>query len=313
MKISAVIPAYNSAEFLKEAIDSILQQSCPVDEIIVVDDGSTDKTQQIAESFGNQITYIKQANQGPSAARNKGILAAEGDWIAFLDADDQWTANKIERQLTALKKEPSLKLIAADMSEIDPLGTLLVESVLAKHDLLERFRALNGSAVHNALASLVSKNFIPTGTVLVEKAALIESNLFNPMIRFGEDLELWAKIACNHPIACLPEVMMLRRQHDNNATQNSLAMLEDLIKVMQSIKSWGNEKLKEQDKNANQLLASAFSNLGYWYFSQENYPQARGFFLNSLQESPNKRALVYAIACCAPGQLIKMVKRIKSN
>ena len=313
MKISAVIPAYNSAEFLKEAIDSILKQTHPVDEIIIVDDGSTDQTQQVVESFGDQITYIKQANQGPSAARNNGILAAKGDWIAFLDADDQWTADKIEQQLNALKKAPTLKLIAADMAEVDQTGDLLIESVLAKHNLLEQFRSLNGKPLPNALASLVTKNFIPTGTVLAERAVLIESECFNPQIRFGEDLELWAKIACNHPITCLPEVMMLRRQHGNNATQNSEAMLKDLIKVMQSVKRWGRDKLKEQNNDASQLVASALSDLGYWHFSQENFQEARKNFLKSLKESPNTRALIYVTICCTPDRLIKMARKIKNN
>ncbi len=312
MKISAVIPAYNSAKFLKEAIDSILQQTHPVDEIIIVDDGSTDQTEAIAKSFENKVHYIKQENKGPSAARNRGIMAATGDWIAFLDADDQWTANKIEKQLAALHKEPALKLIAADMSETDQSGNLITESVLAKHDLLKNFQALNGAALSNALASLVTKNFIPTGTVLVERAVLIESELFNSEIRFGEDLELWAKIACKYPITCLPEVMMLRRQHGNNATQNSEAMLKDLVKVMQSVKKFGSERLKEQNKNPNQLVTSALADLGYWYFSQENYPKARKAFMESLKESPNRRALIYAVACFTPRILINSIKTIKT-
>jgi glycosyltransferase involved in cell wall biosynthesis len=313
MKISAVIPAYNNAQFLKEAIDSILKQTHPIDEIIIVDDGSTDQTQQIADSFGDQITYIKQQNQGPSAARNNGILAAKGSWIAFLDADDQWTPHKIERQLSALKSEPALKLIAADMAEVNQAGDLWFKSVLAKHNQLEQFRALNGKPLPNALASLATKNFIPTGTVFVERAVLIEAECFNPQIRFGEDLELWAKIACNHPITCLPEVMMLRRQHSNNATQNSEAMLKDLVKVMQSVKKWGSDKLKEQNRDANQLVASALCDLGYWYFSQDNHQEALKHFLKSLKESPSKRALIYTIICCVPSGLINMIRKIKNR
>ena len=313
MKISAIIPAYNSAKFLKEAIDSVIKQTHPIDEIIVVDDGSIDQTQQIAESYGHQITYIKQKNQGPSAARNSGILAATGDWVAFLDADDQWTSDKIEQQLRALKKEPTLKLIAADMTEVDQSGELLVESVLAKHDLLKQFISLDGKPLPNALASLVTKNFIPTGTVIVERAVLVESELFNSQIRFGEDLELWAKIACNHPVTCLPKVMMLRRQHGGNATQNNQGMLEDLIKVMQSIKRWGSGKLKEQNKSANQLVSNALSDLGYWHFSQDNFQEARKHFLKSLKEHPNKRALIYAIACYAPGWLVEIARKLKNS
>ncbi|HBA66860.1 MAG TPA: hypothetical protein DCZ48_11915, partial [Methylococcaceae bacterium] len=102
MNISVVIPAYNSAEFIADAVNSILKQTRPITEIIIVDDGSTDNTQQIVEALPGPITYIKQPNQGPSAARNTGIKTANSEWIAFLDADDQWTTDKIDKQLKLL-------------------------------------------------------------------------------------------------------------------------------------------------------------------------------------------------------------------
>jgi len=210
MKISVVIPAYNSAAFIADAVRSILNQSQPVDEIVIVDDGSTDDTQTVVESLLGPIVYIKQPNQGPSTAGNTGIDAAKNDWIAFLDADDQWTPQKIERQLNVLQNYPELVLVAGDMAEIDNSNRIITESVLNKHNLLSKFQALENRPIPNALAELVTKNFIPTGTALVKKSVLIEAGCFNPNIRFGEDLECWAKIAAKHPIACMSEILMLR-------------------------------------------------------------------------------------------------------
>lgn len=98
MRISAVIPAYNSAAFILGALDNIANQSVPVDEIIVVDDGSNDDTAEKVQQWSDTapVTLVRQKNSGPSAARNRGIDQATGDWIAFLDADDRWTPRKIE-------------------------------------------------------------------------------------------------------------------------------------------------------------------------------------------------------------------------
>jgi glycosyltransferase involved in cell wall biosynthesis len=312
MKISVVIPAYNSAEFIADAVHSILKQTRPITEITIVDDGSTDNTQQIVEALPGPITYIKQPNQGPSAARNTGIKAANSEWIAFLDADDQWTPDKIDKQLKLLRKIPELVLIAGDMAEIDKSGQLITESVLDKHHLLNKFQAIQDRAIPNALAELVTKNFIPTGTVLVKKSALIEAGCFNPSIRFGEDLECWSKIAAKHPIACMPDILMLRRQHGNNATQLTAPLLNDLARVMTSIRNYAAKDLSLQNIDPDRLVADAYADLGYWHFSEYDLITARQAFSASLKEKPSKRALLYWLACLMPEGIIKMLRKIKN-
>ena len=105
--ISVVIPCYNAAAFLRATIESILGQTQPVLEVIVVDDGSADDSANIAESFGPPVRVIRQPNQGESAARNRGIEAAGGDWVAFLDADDLWLPTKVELQAEAIRSAPA--------------------------------------------------------------------------------------------------------------------------------------------------------------------------------------------------------------
>ncbi|MGD7035839.1 glycosyltransferase family 2 protein [Methylotuvimicrobium buryatense] len=312
MKISVVIPAYNSAAFIADAVRSILNQSQPVDEIVIVDDGSTDNTEQTVASLSGPIVYINQPNQGPSTARNTGIDAAKNDWIAFLDADDQWTPQKIERQLNVLQNSPELVLIAGDMAEIDNSNRIITESVLNKHNLLSKFQALENRPIPNALAELVTKNFIPTGTVLVKKSALIEAGCFNPNIRFGEDLECWAKIAAKHPIACMPDILMLRRQHGNNATQLTAPLLNDLARVMTSIRNYAAKDLSLQNIDPDRLVADAYADLGYWHFSEYDLITARQAFSSSLKEKPSKRALLYWLACLMPEGIINMLRKIKN-
>lgn len=105
--ISCIVPVYNGARFLGEALDSILAQTLPPTEIIVVDDGSTDSTPEVVNAYARHVTYHRQANAGPASARNRGIGAATGDFISFLDADDLWRADKLERQMSALESNPA--------------------------------------------------------------------------------------------------------------------------------------------------------------------------------------------------------------
>lgn len=312
MTISAIIPAYNSAAYISDAIDSILRQTRAVDEIIVVDDGSEDDTERVVKALSGNIRYHKQANRGPSAARNQGIRMAAGEWIAFLDADDQWTKDKIAEQTELLKRYPELHLIAGDMAEIGHRDELLTRSVLDKHRLLNKFQTLAGRPLPLALSALIEKNFIPTGTVLVRRDSLFEAGLFNEAIRFGEDLELWAKIAARHPIACMPEVLMLRRQHGQNATQMTGLLLQDLVEVARSLKRSIPDAMQEQGIDPSRLVAHNLNDLGYWYFSQADYAKAREVFLSSLSEAINRRAALYLASSLLPPRLISVIKKMKA-
>ncbi len=312
MKISAVIPAYNSAAFIAEAISSILKQNFPVYEIIVVDDGSSDDTSAVVQSMSGNIHYYKQENRGPAAARNQGIKMASGNWIAFLDADDQWTPGKIKKQLATLARYPELHLIAGDMAEIDQDNVLVTPSVLAKHQLLTSYLQDQGRPITNALGKLVHKNFIPTGTVLVRRDTLLAVGMFNEAIHYGEDLELWAKIAAYYPISCLPEILMLRRLHGHNATQASAMMLTDRVKVMLSLRKVIYLPLQQQGIKPDQLVADAYTAVAYWYFNLKDYQKARRACLASLRVALTSRALVYGLAACLPISCVMVVKRVKS-
>lgn len=313
MKISAVIPAYNSAAFITDAIKSILKQSYPVYEIIVIDDGSSDDTYALVQALSANIRYHKQENRGPAAARNQGITMAQGEWIAFLDADDQWTHDKIKLQLATLARYPELHLIAGDMTEIDEDNQVLTPSVLDKHRLLTGYLKDQGQPIACALAKLLAKNFIPTGTVLVRRDTLLAVGMFNETIRYGEDLELWAKIAAYYPISCLPEILMLRRLHGHNATQASASMLLDSIKVMQSLKQTISLPLQQQGLKPDRLVADAYTAVAYWYFNLKEYQQARQAALASLRETLTSRALFYGLAACLPVKCLMLLKQIKTD
>jgi glycosyltransferase involved in cell wall biosynthesis len=107
MKISVVIPCYNAAAYVGEAVRSVLTQTLPPHEVIVIDDGSTDASATVLSEFGSSVTLVRQTNQGVAAAVNLGVSKARGEAIAFLDADDVWLPDKLERQVAVLMAEPS--------------------------------------------------------------------------------------------------------------------------------------------------------------------------------------------------------------
>ena len=125
--VSVVIPNYNYARFLPEAIDSVLAQTYGQIEIIVVDDGSTDDSREILDGYGDRVTVIFQQNAGVSAARNNGVSRSRGEYLAFLDADDAWLPAKIERQIAAFRGDEEIGLVHVGMVEIDGSGNSLSE------------------------------------------------------------------------------------------------------------------------------------------------------------------------------------------
>ena len=122
--VSVVIPAYNAARFIAEAIDSALAQTRPPREVIVVDDGSTDDTAAVVAGFGDRVTYVHQANARQAAARNRGARHAACEVLAFLDADDVWRKEKLARQLAVLERSPDVGAVTCSMQEIGVDGQL---------------------------------------------------------------------------------------------------------------------------------------------------------------------------------------------
>ena len=117
-----IIPAYNSAFSLRAAIQSVLDQSYSEFEILVIDDGSTDDTERVARSFGDQISYFRQENRGAGAARNHGIARSRGKYVAFLDSDDLWLPTKLEEQIPMLDRDAELGLVYTDWAVVPDQG-----------------------------------------------------------------------------------------------------------------------------------------------------------------------------------------------
>lgn len=195
MLISVIIPAYNAARYLGRAIQSVLKQTRPADEIIIVDDGSTDNTVEIAGQFGMQIKLICQANIGVSAARNAGILAAKSNWIAFLDADDEWLPDRLRLQCNLLEQQKDLSWVTGNFlychcGQDHKTHPALTEKEMTKVKMSLGQRCAFDS-FFEAYSLRASGN---TNTVLVRKDKLFEAGLFPEGQKIIEDEDLWLKL-----------------------------------------------------------------------------------------------------------------------
>lgn len=194
--ISAVIPAYNNGDYITRAIESVFSQTYPADEIIVVDDGSTDTTAERVQSFGERVIFIRQENAGASAARNTGIQAARFDWIAFLDADDEWMPDKLRLQVDLLQRHPELVWTMSNYFSC-ACGQQHQQHVFDQ----DRSAALLAGREYyedyfDAFRNAVSGN---TNTMLIQKSVLVEAGLFRPGQPRMNDEDMWFRIAYRYP------------------------------------------------------------------------------------------------------------------
>lgn len=301
--ISVVIPTYNCAEFLPECLESVRRQNIQVREVIIVDDGSRDDTEAVVKKLGSDIIYIYQENLGPGAARNKGVLRAKSEWIAFVDADDLWTENKLTLQLQAVERYPQLRLIAGDMAETDERANIVTSSMLEHHGQRAFFSQLSGAPLDNACALLIHKNFIPTGTVLAHRESLIDAGLFPNHIRFSEDLALWIQFAAKFAITCIPDVLMLRRRHGTNATGANENMLEGLVQTMTLLDEVCADSLHSQGVSSKERLAQHQFDLGYWRFHHGKKLEAYAEFKNAWKYRKNFKTAAYVVLSGLSGRI----------
>lgn len=199
--VSVIVPCYNAARFLPEALATIRAQRYEPLEILVVDDGSTDNTPDVVSGFGSEVRYLRKPNGGPASARNLGLREARGEWIAFLDADDQWPEGKLELQAGRLETDPSLDVVTGRIQYIAIAGGEIPNIPFEGPD--------------NTLA------FIQLGAGLYRRRAFDRAGVFDETLRFSEDHDWFLRAReAGLKIAVLSEVTLLYRLHESNMTRH---------------------------------------------------------------------------------------------
>ncbi|MEW6169945.1 MAG: glycosyltransferase [Candidatus Omnitrophota bacterium] len=273
-KISVIIPTYNRENYLREAIDSVLEQTYQDFEIIIVDDGSSDNTKDLVASYilryKQKIRYFYQKNKGQSAAINIGIRESNGEYIAFLDSDDIWLPQKIEKYLQLFEENPEISLIAGRMQVIDGQGNYKIGVLKPK--------IIPG----NDVRSLLEQGSCSTSSIMA-KRCVFENILFDENLLKVADLDFTIRVARGYKILNIDDALTLYREHEINSLHN----VE--ISLINQIKFW--EKARKEYRNAvkDKLYLQKLAELNYLlsveYFKKNKFRLSRSKCMEALRRN----------------------------
>jgi glycosyltransferase involved in cell wall biosynthesis len=215
--VSVVIATYNRCEMVREAVASVIAQTDAAMEVIVVDDGSADDTASVLESFGSAIRLVLQSHRGVSAARNTGIRAAAGEWLAFLDSDDLWLPRKLRVQLEFFRKHREFRICQT-------------EEIWVRNG-----RKLNPKKYHkkprgHCFPQLLERCLISPSAVMIHREVFAEVGFFDESLPVCEDYDLWLRIGYRYPIGLIEEPLTIKRGGHADQLSNSIPAF-DLYRI----------------------------------------------------------------------------------
>jgi glycosyltransferase involved in cell wall biosynthesis len=296
--VSCIVPFFRpNPAFLRSAVASVIAQSFKDIELVLVDDGSPEDTSWVDTTWSAHGRIVRKPNGGPASARNAGIAASKGEAVAFLDADDEWLSDKVERQLEVLRRHPEVGLVYSQVLRIDPGGRDLgvaPETVIA------------GAAFR----SLLEHNVIPTSTVMVRRTVLDECGVFpeDPSLQGAEDYDLWLRIAERHQIACLPEPSTRYRLHPDGHSRNPHRAYGAEKRVLENAAARSHGALTDDLKPR---LHRLYFEYGHELFSDDQYAEARQQFMRAIVHDPRRlRAWVYLASSFAGKPVLAPARRL---
>ena len=325
--VSVVIPAYNAEEFISEALDSVFSQTYRPIEIIVVDDGSTDRTKEMVKNFirnvrdnsnksrqrGDrtltepiELKYIYRQNGGPSSARNNGIKTSKGEYIAFLDADDLWMKDKLREQVRLIKEHSDIALVFGDVRRF-PVTGLMDSSLFERRNYSEAFF---GSPLYvlDAYKKILHGNFALTGSVIIRRKCLEEAGMFDEELRFAEDWDLWLRVALKYSIGYTRKICLMRRYHKENISK---ALSKDnrelsVVRVLKKHEKMYKDFLANEGIDLKLRFLQSYETLGHIYFRNRNFKRARDYFKKSLSIKFQFRTYLYCATTFLRAPLTKV-------
>lgn len=299
--VSVIIPTYNSEEYLRESIESIFNQTFKDYEIILVDDGSTDNTREIVKQFYPSVKYIYQDQGGAARARNTGIRAARGEFIAFLDADDIWLPTKLEKQVEHFRQHTDVGFIFTEHSQFNENG--IIRSFVGKRDRLVKGEILENIFLYSGVA---------TPTVIVRKKVFEQVGLFDEDLIAAEDDNMWLRIAYKFGIDFIDEPLVMVRINDRSITSDPMNIIKGVGTHLFVLERKYPELAKRLGTLINKKRSSLFRSLGYYYFSRNEFKRSRAEFRKSLQHWRfNLFSICYLLLSFLPVELIGLMKFLK--
>lgn len=279
--VSVLMPAYNLASFLPAAIESVLAQTYPHIELVIVNDGSTDNTLAICQSYAtidSRIAIFSQQNRGLPAARNVGIKKSKGAYICLLDADDCMDKYKVEKQLLVLQQNPDIDIVYTAISLIDEKGKFLGEI----HD--------QDYSPENLKIQMFFRNVMPNPITVMARRYCFDENLFNENFRRGEDYELMMRLIHLYRFKYLDIPLTLYRRHSKNMSNELVAQRETELKIL---KTYSKEHIEKLFENSALSAEEKLLMKGKIFFNMEWFEEA----LEILRPLKQPLALFYQGNC----------------
>lgn len=245
--VSVIMPAYNTARYIREAIDSVLGQDYPAKELIVIDDGSTDGTLDLVRSYGDCVTLLTQQNQGSAVARNAGLAAARGDYIAFLDSDDVWLPGKLSLQVRYLQDHPDIGMIYARWHVWKPGadGCFAPAASVAAALAADASPAAVPGIVDERSGWLYNRllftSLLHTITVMARRELVAEVGEFNADLKRGQDYDYWIRTSRVTEIRQLDRLLALYRVHGEGCVTKWPHENYEKLVVEGALQRWGLE------------------------------------------------------------------------
>lgn len=288
-EVSVIIPAYNAEGYLAETIESALAQTFRSFEIFVVDDGSADRSADIAERYAPQVRVLRKKNGGPASARNLGICESSGNFIAFLDSDDLWMPDKLARQVAYFESHPAVGLL---------YGEALMFTIA---DGGKKVEGKIGYAGEASLRLLLYGDFIPNSTVMIRRECVDRVGLLNESrdLIAVEDYEYWMRIANLFPIAGMPEPLAWYRLRDGNLMGDGKDIDKGLRLSIAALREFERQHpaiWREQAVDRGQLFARMHIRAGFAWRKRGNWKACARKYADAIRESAHPRVFRWIAA-----------------
>ena len=296
IKVSVIIPSFNRACYLVDAIESVINQTFHDFELIVVDDGSTDNTRGVCERYKDWLIYVRHnEKRGQSAARNTGIMKARGEFIAFLDSDDMFMPDKLEKQFKMFAKRPGLDCCYTQCYFCDENGRIY-DTFLKNHRCPD-----------DALQYFISVIFPATSSsIMVRKKCFFDVGFYDENLETCEDYDLAIRLASKCCFFYIDESLVKIRHHSSNMSRSGSSLLKHQV----MIKVW-----EKNDHILNKLhykhkwwLAKEYYNLGRQYFFMDKVETGRKFFLKASKIAPERLYYLFYYLTMLPTRLVNVLK-----
>lgn len=292
--VSVIMPAYNTARYIREAIDSVLDQDYGNKELIVIDDGSTDGTLDILRSYGDRLQLITQQNQGSAVARNAGLAAARGDYIAFLDSDDAWLPGKLSLQVRYLQDHPDIGMIYArwQVWKPDATGRFAPATSVAETLMTDGMPAVPGIVDEQSgwlYNRLLFTSLLHTITVLARRELVETVGRFDADLKRGQDYDYWLRTSRVTEIRQLDQVLALYRVHGEGCVTKWPHENYEKLVVEGALRRWGLEGPTGERTSSSAIerrLGEICFTFGYYHYWEGSPQLALRSFREALRHRP---------------------------